>query len=154
MFYIEEARMMLEENKEALIKPLFKRYYEKFPSETPAFYFMDFKENKHNVAILENAIKRGKPLSKIQLINRLKFEMYDDSLLEKIDLPYVIERYEKEFGKNPLIGYGFEPNSVVEVEFLIECLVEKHPLTSWQCRKISEMQKMLYTNEDGTMIVY
>lgn len=82
--------MMFEENKKALIRPLFKHYYEKFPSETPAFYFMDFKENKHNVAILENAIQRGKPLSKIQLINCLKFEMYDDSLLEKIDLPYVI----------------------------------------------------------------
>lgn len=52
----------------------------------------------------------------------------------------LIEEYVNAFKKHPQIGYGFEPNSAIEVEFLLESLFENHPLRKWQIKKIESIQ--------------
>lgn len=147
-------------------KTLNDEYIKKFGKPMPHFYFIKFLNTKSNKKFIEDAINSNKPLTKMQMLEYMEFKMWrfddieinfndengnaldEDALNQLIFLQThghltvlnLIGEYQEMFNKHPSIGYGYEPNSAVEIEFLLESLLENHPLRKWQIKKIESIQ--------------
>lgn len=165
-------------------KSLQQRYIEKFGEDLPAFYVIKFKNTKSNRKVIEKAITDNIPLTKMDMIRYMSFDMWNipekiDQLpssltrkieemgalenltkmdllgiFDKIDVFNLIRLYSDTFDEDSGVAYGFMPNSIIEVEFLLECLIENHPLSKEQKEMINQVQGDMCDISNRLHIVY
>lgn len=165
-------------------KSLQQRYIEKFGEDLPAFYVIKFKNTKNNRRVIEEAITNNIPLTKMDMIRYMGFDMWDIpekidplpssltrkaeelggfknlvmidllGIFDKIDVFNLIRLYSDTFHKDSGVACGYEPNSIIEVEFLLECLIENHPLSKEQKEMIKQVQGDMCDISNRLHIVY